>query len=124
MIGQQAVWFRWSDSRNDALEMLATAQPDRWAVKLLRSFAPPGLKLLGDVRQQLPSLVEIGMLAGQRDRGLARMLGSSAHRGHQPRPTGDGLAPGFQLTQVGQPDLQFAQLRIVQAVGGLYGNGQ
>ena len=79
MIGQQAVWFRWSDSRNDALEMLATAQPDRWAVKLLRSLAPPGLKLLGDVRQQLPSLVEIGMLAGQRDRGLARMLGSSAH---------------------------------------------
>jgi hypothetical protein len=68
-------------------------------VQLLRSLAHPGLKLAGDAHEHLPGLVEIGMLAGQRDRGLARMLGASADRGHQPRPAGDGLEPGFGVGQ-------------------------
>ena len=79
--------------------MVATAQPDRWGVELLRSFAHPGLKLAGHAHEHLAGLVEIGVLPGQRDRGLARMLGASADRGHQPGSAGHGFEPGFGVGQ-------------------------
>ena len=77
MLNQQTKGYRWPDGRDGALEMVATAQPARWGGELLRSFAHPGLKLAGHAHEHLAGLVEIGVLPGQRDRGLARMLGAS-----------------------------------------------
>lgn len=79
--------------------MLAATHPHRSGVQLLRSISRPRLKLAGDTHEHLPGLVEAGMLAGERDRGLAGMLGAPADRGHQPGPTGDGLESGFGVGQ-------------------------
>ena len=78
MMGQQTKGCRWSDGREGALEMLAAAQPHRSSVQLLRSVARPGLELGGDAHEHLPGLVEVGVLAGEPDRGLAGVLGPSA----------------------------------------------
>ena len=79
MICEQTNELRWPDSGDGALEMITTQQPDRCDAQLLRSLAHPGLKLAGYAHEHLPRLVEIGMLAGQRNRGLARMGGRTPH---------------------------------------------
>ena len=76
MIWQQTDGFGWSNSRNGALEMIATQQPYRSDAQLLRSFAHPSFKLAGDAHEHVPGFVEMGMLAGQGDRRLAGMLGA------------------------------------------------
>ena len=89
----------WSEGREGALEIFAAVHPDRSGFQLLRSLAHPGLKLAGYAREHLPGLVEVGVLAGQRNRGLARVLGAPTDRGHQPGPAGDRFEPGFGVGQ-------------------------
>ena len=61
--------------------------------------------------QSGPRFLDMGVQAGQRNRRLARVLGSAPDRGHPPRPAGDRLAPRLGMGQpheqaspvVGQP---------------------
>lgn len=77
--------------------MLAAPLADRCAAQRLRSFGRPGFKLPGNAHQYLFGLAAVQ--AGQRDRGLAGVLGPAPDRGHRPRPAGDRLASGFGVGQ-------------------------
>ena len=63
------------DGGDGTFEMLATQKPDRWNAQRLRGLAHPDMKLGGYAHEHLPGLVETGVLAGEGDRGLARMGG-------------------------------------------------
>lgn len=91
--------LRRADAGEDLLEMVAAHIPDNSDVQLLRSAGCQSLKPGRDTRQGLFRLAEMGMQTGQGDRRLAGMFRSAAHRRHQPRPTGDRLAPGLWIHQ-------------------------
>lgn len=103
MIWPQMSRWRRADCGEGELEVIAAQLPDRCDIERLRSFGNPGLKLAGDAHQRLPGFAKVGMQSGERDRGLAGMLGTASDRGHQPRPAGNGLASRFGT---GQTDKQ------------------
>ena len=124
MIFDQGECWRRTDAGEDLLEMIAEALPDHWQGQLLRSLGHPALRSKAETRISMACLSEMGMQAGQRDRRLPRMLGSSPHRGHQSRSAYDRLAPGIGQAHeqappiVGQRYPASGQLAAMQVVRG------